>query len=42
MDPDDYDQRLSADQWEAQVLRLNRRLPSLGVPHERKGVVERH
>ena len=40
MDPDDYDQRLSADQWEAQVLRLNWRLPSLGVPHERKGVVD--
>ena len=40
VDPDDYDQRLSGEQWEAQVLRLNRRLPSVGVPHERKGVVD--
>ena len=40
VDPDEYDQRLGAEQWEAQVLRLNRRLPSLGVPHERKGVVD--
>ena len=40
VDPDDYDQRLSGDQWEAQVLRLNRRLPSVGVPHERRGVVD--
>ena len=40
VDPDDYDQRLSAEQWEAQVLRLSRRLPSVGVPHERKGVVD--
>ncbi len=40
VDPDEYDQRLIGEQWEAQVLRLNRRLPSLGVPHERKGVVD--
>ena len=40
VDPDNYDQRLSTEQWEAQVLRLNRRLPSVGVPHERKGVVD--
>ena len=40
VDPDDYDQRLSAEQWEAQVLRLSRRLPPVGVPHERKGVVD--
>ncbi len=40
VDPDDYDQQLSAEQWEAQVLRLNRRLPSVGVPHNRKGVVD--
>ena len=40
VDPDDYDQRIGPEQWEAQVLRLSRRLPSVGVPHERKGVVD--
>ena len=40
VDPDDYDRRLSAGQWEAQVLRLSRRLPSVGVPHAPKGVVD--
>ncbi len=40
VDPDDYDQTLSEDQWNAQVLRANRRFPSLGVPHERRGVVD--
>ena len=40
VDPDDYDKRISDDQWEAQVLRANRRIPSLGVPHEKKGVVD--
>ncbi|MFV2039364.1 MAG: FAD-dependent oxidoreductase, partial [Acidimicrobiales bacterium] len=40
VDPDDYDTRLSDEQWEAQVLRANRRFPSLGVPHEKKGVVD--
>ena len=40
VNPDDYDQVVSAEQWEAQVLRLNRRLPSVGVPRERKGVVD--
>ena len=40
VDPDNYDRRLSAEQWEAQVLRLSRRLPPVGVPHERKGVVD--
>jgi len=40
VDPDDYDKRISDDQWEAQVLRANRRIPTLGVPHEKKGVVD--
>ena len=39
-DPDDFDRALTADQWQAQVLRLARRLPSLGVPAAKKGVVE--
>ncbi|HJL77465.1 MAG TPA: FAD-dependent oxidoreductase [Acidimicrobiales bacterium] len=40
VDPDDYDTVLSQDQWEAQVLRANRRMPTLGIPHEKKGVVD--
>jgi len=40
VDPDDFDRQVSQSQWEAQVLRLNRRIPSAGVPHERKGVVD--
>lgn len=40
VDPDNYDTALSEDQWQAQVLRANRRIPGLGVPHDRKGVVD--
>jgi|TARA_Y100000294_G_scaffold6791_2_gene6707 sarcosine oxidase subunit beta len=40
VDPDDYDTTLSQEQWEAQVLRANRRIPTLGVPHEKRGVVD--
>ena len=39
-DPDDYDNAVSDDQWRAQVLRFARRMPSLGVPHEKRGVVD--
>ncbi len=39
-DPDDYDRAITADQWENQVMRLARRLPGLGVPGEKKGVVD--
>jgi sarcosine oxidase subunit beta len=38
-DPDDVDLELSPDEWEAQVYRLARRIPALGVPHDRRGVV---
>ena len=38
-DPDDYDDAVSDAQWNAQVLRLARRMPSLGVPNEKKGIV---
>ena len=34
VDPDDYDQTINAEQWEVQMLRANRRLPALGMPHE--------
>ncbi len=40
VDPDDYDQTLSDSQWEAQVLRANRRIPELGVPHDKRGIVD--
>ena len=40
VDPDDYDRSIDADQYEAQVLRANRRLPGIGMPHERKGIVD--
>jgi len=39
-DPDDYDNQVSDAQWNAQVLRLARRMPSLGVPPDKKGVVD--
>ena len=40
VDPDDYDNRISDSQWEAQVLRAGRRIPGLGIPHQKKGVVD--
>ena len=39
-DPADYDDVGSDAQWNAQVLRLARRMPSLGVPNEKKGIVD--
>ncbi|MCP4963411.1 MAG: FAD-binding oxidoreductase [Actinomycetia bacterium] len=39
-DPDNYDTAVSNEQWEAQVLRCARRIPSLGVPNEKRGVVD--
>ena len=39
-DPDVFDREISDDQWRAQVLRLARRLPTLGVPSDKKGVVD--
>ncbi len=39
-DPDVFDREISDDQWRAQVLRLARRLPDLGVPADKKGVVD--
>jgi glycine/D-amino acid oxidase-like deaminating enzyme len=38
-DPDDVDLDLAPDEWEAQAFRLARRIPALGVPHDRRGVV---
>jgi sarcosine oxidase subunit beta len=39
-DPDNYDRGVTEAQWEAQVYRLARRIPTLRIPHERKGVVD--
>ena len=39
-DPDEFERAITEDQWRAQVLRLARRLPTLGVPSEKKGVVD--
>ncbi len=39
-DPDHFDRNLTREQWEAQVYRCARRIPSLPIPHEMKGVVD--
>jgi len=38
--PDEFDRNVTEAQWEAQVFRLARRIPTLRIPHERKGVVD--
>ena len=40
VDPDDYDTTIDRDQWHAQVLRAQRRMPELGMPHEARGIVD--
>ena len=40
VDPDRYDTAVRHAQWETQMLRLNRRFPSAGVPRRRKGIVD--
>ena len=39
-DPDKFDRHVTEQQWEAQVYRLARRMPSLRIPNERKGIVD--
>lgn len=39
-DPDVFNREITAEQWEAQVLRLARRMPDLGVPNIKRGVVD--
>ena len=39
-DPDAYDTTVSRGAWDAQVLRLARRIPELPVPSQPKGVVD--
>lgn len=38
-DPDDFNGEVTEDNWQAHVLRANKRIPSLGVPHRKMGVV---
>jgi sarcosine oxidase subunit beta len=38
--PDCYERHITEAQWEAQVFRLARRIPSLRIPTERRGVVD--
>lgn len=40
VDPDEYDRGVTAEQWETQMLRLGRRIPTLGLPDSKKGVVD--
>jgi glycine/D-amino acid oxidase-like deaminating enzyme len=39
-DADEFDRNVTERQWEAQVYRLARRIPSLKIPNARKGVVD--
>ena len=39
-EPDKYDRGVTEAQWEAQVYRLARRIPTLQIPNERKGIVD--
>lgn len=39
-DPDSWERGVTETQWEAQVYRLARRIPSLPIPSERRGVVD--
>jgi sarcosine oxidase subunit beta len=39
-DPDHWNRGVTERQWEAQVYRLARRIPTLPIPNERKGVVD--
>jgi len=38
--PDDFDRDITPEFWETQVLRLARRMPSVGIPHQKRGVVD--
>jgi sarcosine oxidase subunit beta len=39
-DPDRFDRQITQAQWEAQVYRLARRIPSLPIPNEMRGIVD--
>ncbi len=37
--PDEVDMTLDLGEWETQAMRVARRIPEFGIPHERRGVV---
>jgi sarcosine oxidase subunit beta len=39
-DPDNFNREVTEAQWKAQIYRLARRIPSLGIPSRPKGVVD--
>lgn len=39
-DPNEYNRHVTEFQWETQVYRLARRMPSVLIPNERKGIVD--
>lgn len=39
-DPDVFDRDITGEQWEAQVLRLSRRMEGVGMPGRKRGVVD--
>ncbi|MEZ5339924.1 MAG: FAD-dependent oxidoreductase [Acidimicrobiales bacterium] len=39
IDPDDFNESITVEQFERALLRANRRVPDLGMPHRRVGIV---
>jgi sarcosine oxidase subunit beta len=39
-DPDDFNREVTTDQWNAQVYRIAKRIPSLAIPSQPRGVVD--
>ncbi len=39
VDPDDFDETLTEDEFQLAMLRTARRLPDLGIPHSKRGLV---
>ena len=40
VDPDNYNDQITEDQWRAQVYRLAKRLPSLKIPSQPRGIAD--
>ncbi|MFQ5612809.1 MAG: NAD(P)/FAD-dependent oxidoreductase [Anaerolineae bacterium] len=39
-DPDHFNRQITEAQWKAQVYRLAKRIPELGIPNQKRGVVD--
>jgi sarcosine oxidase subunit beta len=39
-DPDEFNRQVTTEQWQAQVYRLAKRVPSLPIPNQPKGIVD--